>query len=96
MCLRLCGISERAVYPSRCDLISDLVSCMNGLLFAYRVTGSGKTYTLQGTSQDGDVVRRTLDVIFNSLKDDQADRFTLRPDGMNRVDVQSETEAQND
>ncbi|XP_050689263.1 kinesin-like protein KIF23 isoform X5 [Eriocheir sinensis] len=77
-------------------LVSDLVSGRNGLLFAYGVTGSGKTYTMQGTPQDGGIVRRTLDVVFNSIQNYQAGRFIFRPDGMNGFDAQSEIEAQND
>ncbi|XP_045129221.1 kinesin-like protein KIF23 isoform X1 [Portunus trituberculatus] len=77
-------------------LVSDLVNGRNGLLFAYGVTGSGKTYTMQGTPQDGGIIRRTLDVLFNSIQDYQASRFTFRPDGMNGFDAQSEVEAQND
>ncbi|KAK8396601.1 hypothetical protein O3P69_004941 [Scylla paramamosain] len=76
--------------------VSDLVNGRNGLLFAYGVTGSGKTYTMQGTPQDGGIICRTLDVLFNSIQDYQASRFTFRPDGMNGFDTQSEVEAQND
>jgi hypothetical protein len=39
----------------------------NGLLFAYGVTGSGKTHTMNGELQDGGVIPRCLDVIFNSM-----------------------------
>ena len=50
-------------------LVRDLVEGQNGLLFAYGVTNSGKTYTIQGGSGrgEGGLLPRTLDVIFNSV-----------------------------
>lgn len=47
----------------------------NGLLFAYGVTNSGKTYTLQGGTTEGSagIVPRALDVIFNSIEGLHAD-----------------------
>jgi kinesin family member 20 len=41
----------------------------NGLVFAYGVTNSGKTYTVQGASgkDSAGILPRTLDVIFNSI-----------------------------
>lgn len=46
-----------------------------GLLFTYGVTGSGKTFTMTGTSQDGGILPRSLDVIFNSLGELQAHKY---------------------
>lgn len=56
-------------------LVQDLLQGLNALLFAYGVTNSGKTYTVQG---DGDassagILPRTLDVIFNSIGHLQSD-----------------------
>ncbi|KAI0308896.1 P-loop containing nucleoside triphosphate hydrolase protein, partial [Amylostereum chailletii] len=50
-------------------LVKGLLDGENGLLFAYGVTNSGKTYTVQGGSHDGSagILPRTLDVIFNSI-----------------------------
>lgn len=50
-------------------LIRDLLDGQNGLLFAYGVTNSGKTYTIQGGSEPGSagILPRTLDVLFNSV-----------------------------
>lgn len=48
-------------------LVKSLVEGRNGLLFAYGVTGSGKTYTMNGEPQDGGIMPRSLDVIFNSI-----------------------------
>lgn len=48
-------------------LVKSLVEGRNGLLFAYGVTGSGKTYTMNGEPQDGGIMPRALDVLFNSI-----------------------------
>lgn len=49
----------------------------NGLIFAYGVTNSGKTYTIQGGSGPGEsergVIPRVVDVIFNSVEGLQTD-----------------------
>jgi kinesin family protein 23 len=48
-------------------LIEDLLHGKNSLLFANGVTGSGKTHTMNGEHQDGGIIPRCLDVIFNSI-----------------------------
>ncbi|KAG9314627.1 hypothetical protein JVU11DRAFT_5432 [Chiua virens] len=56
-------------------LVQDLLDGQNSLLFAYGVTNSGKTYTIQGGNQSdsGGILPRTLDVIFNSIEGLQCD-----------------------
>ncbi|TFK41288.1 P-loop containing nucleoside triphosphate hydrolase protein [Crucibulum laeve] len=51
-------------------LVADVLQGQNGLLFTYGVTNSGKTYTVQGGSEEGaaGILPRTLDVIFNSIE----------------------------
>jgi kinesin family protein 20 len=51
-------------------LVRDVLLGQNGLLFAYGVTNSGKTYTVQGGAQEGSagILPRTLDVLFNSIE----------------------------
>ncbi|KAI0758388.1 P-loop containing nucleoside triphosphate hydrolase protein [Irpex lacteus] len=51
-------------------LVKDVLEGQSGLLFAYGVTNSGKTYTVQGDSQEGSagIISRSLDVIFNSIE----------------------------
>jgi len=49
--------------------------CCIALLFAYGVTNSGKTYTMTGSSQDQGILPRCLDVIFNSLEEQQAKKY---------------------
>nr|XP_027230182.1 kinesin-like protein KIF23 isoform X1 [Penaeus vannamei] len=74
-------------------LVSDVLRGKNGLLFAYGVTGSGKTHTMQGSPHDGGIVPRTLDVIFNSINEYQTKRRIFKPDGMNGFDAQCESDA---
>ena len=52
-------------------LVKDVLEGQSGLLFAYGVTNSGKTYTIQGGNEQGSagILPRTLDVIFNSIED---------------------------
>ena len=51
-------------------LVKGLLDGENGLLFAYGVTNSGKTYTVQGGSGRGGegILPRALDVVFNSVE----------------------------
>ena len=52
-----------------------LNSLLVGLLFAYGITNSGKTYTMTGDPEEAGVLPRSLDVIFNSISDVQAPRY---------------------
>ncbi|XP_012273994.1 kinesin-like protein KIF23 isoform X2 [Orussus abietinus] len=74
-------------------LVENLIRGRNGLLFAYGVTGSGKTFTMTGEPQDSGIMPRCLDVIFNSIANYQAKKFVFKPDKLNGFDVQSETDA---
>jgi len=51
-------------------LVRGLLDGEDGLLFAYGVTNSGKTYTMQGGSQGSSagILPRTIDVLFNSIE----------------------------
>lgn len=51
-------------------LVKDVLEGQNGLLFTYGVTNSGKTYTIQGGTEEGSagILPRTLDVVFNSIE----------------------------
>jgi kinesin family protein 23 len=50
------------------------------LLFAYGVTGSGKTHTMTGSLQNPGILPRCLDVFFNSIAPMQAKKFVFKPD----------------
>ena len=45
-------------------LVQDLLNGRDGLLF---IAGSAKTHTMHGVVQDGGIIPRCLDVIFNSI-----------------------------
>lgn len=48
-------------------VIDATLPCYLGLIFAYGITGSGKTYTMTGEPSDGGLLPRALDVLFNSI-----------------------------
>ena len=45
-----------------------------GLIFMYGITGSGKTFTMNGSSSNPGLLPRCLDVLFNSISDVQTER----------------------
>lgn len=51
-------------------LVRNILDGEDGLLFAYGVTNSGKTYTMQGGSEQSSagILPRTIDVLFNSIE----------------------------
>lgn len=74
-------------------LVDDLVHGKNGLIFAYGITGSGKTHTMTGTPSDSGLLPRCLDVIFNSIGELQSPKYVFKPDKANGIEIQSELEA---
>jgi hypothetical protein len=48
--------------------VDDVLRGQNGLIFAYGVTNSGKTFSIMGTKQEPGLLPRTLDVVFNSTE----------------------------
>jgi len=74
-------------------LVQDLIQGKNGLLFTYGVTGSGKTHTMQGSMENGGVMARTIDVLFNSISEFQTRKFQLKSDRLNGFQIQSDTDA---
>lgn len=65
------------VYSSHCGItyIWPFMVFFIGLIFAYGITGSGKTHTMTGTPSDSGLLPRCLDVIFNSLGELQAPKY---------------------
>ncbi|XP_034039004.1 kinesin-like protein KIF23 [Thalassophryne amazonica] len=74
-------------------LVQDLLHCKNGLLFTYGVTGSGKTYTMTGSTGEGGLLPRSLDLLFSSIGPFQAKRFVIKPDDKNGMEIQSQIDA---
>ncbi|GMR48105.1 hypothetical protein PMAYCL1PPCAC_18300, partial [Pristionchus mayeri] len=77
------------------DLIEHLVTGKNALLFTYGVTGSGKTYTMTGSSSRNEcgILPRTLDTIFNSIQHNVVDKCAFYSTGKNAFDIRSKREA---
>lgn len=57
----------------------------NQLLFTCGATSSGKTYTIQGIPENPGLLPRALDVIFNSIGEQQMIGLELKPNCFNRV-----------
>lgn len=74
------------------DLLDDLVHGRNGLLFAYGVTGGGKTYTMTGNKGKCGILPRAADVLFNSIQD-LTNRCVFFSNGRNGFSIRSEIEA---
>ncbi|KAB0794107.1 hypothetical protein PPYR_13727 [Photinus pyralis] len=74
-------------------LLEDVVNGKNGLLFTYGVTGSGKTYTLNGDQANPGIMPSCINTLFNSISHLQAYKFLIKSDRMNGFEVQSENEA---
>ncbi|KAI0757337.1 P-loop containing nucleoside triphosphate hydrolase protein [Daedaleopsis nitida] len=74
-------------------LVRDVLEGQNGLLFAYGVTNSGKTYTIQGGGGEGSagIIPRTLDVIFNSIEGLHGDG-KFRPVRLQGVELSAESD----
>lgn len=74
-------------------LVENVIRGRNSLLFTYGVTGSGKTYTMTGETQDAGIMPRCLDVLFNSIANYQTKKFIFKPDKLNGFDIQGEADA---
>ncbi|XP_058429296.1 kinesin-like protein KIF23 isoform X7 [Marmota monax] len=74
-------------------LVDDLIHGKNGLLFTYGVTGSGKTHTMTGSTGEGGLLPRCLDMIFNSIGSFQAKRYVFKSNDRNSMDIQCEVDA---
>ncbi|KAI9511778.1 kinesin-domain-containing protein [Russula earlei] len=69
-------------------LVRGLLDGEDGLLFAYGVTNSGKTYTMQGGSQESSagILPRAIDVLFNSI-DGLQGNSKYRPARLNGIEL---------
>ncbi|XP_055689472.1 kinesin-like protein KIF23 [Lutzomyia longipalpis] len=74
-------------------LVESLIRGKNGLLFTYGVTGSGKTYTMTGDTQNQGIMPRCLDVLFRTISDYQTKKFVFKPDRLNGFEILSEADA---
>ncbi|NWQ76977.1 KI20A protein, partial [Columbina picui] len=61
------------------EIVRAYVNGVNGLVFTYGVTNSGKTFTIQGTSKDFGILPRSVDVIFNHIRGRQYLKMNFKP-----------------
>ncbi|NWV61695.1 KI20A protein, partial [Malurus elegans] len=61
------------------QVVKDVLSGQNCLVYTYGITNSGKTHTIQGTTQDGGILPRSLATIFNSVGDQLYQAMDLKP-----------------
>lgn len=76
------------------DMIEGLFAGTNSLLFAYGVTGSGKTYTITGQADNGGILPRSLDYLFKGIQHALIDKCVFKSDGKNGYYVQTSSNAQ--
>ncbi|NXA96893.1 KI20A protein, partial [Melanocharis versteri] len=67
------------------QVVKDVLSGQNCLVYTYGITNSGKTHTIQGTTQDGGILPRSLATIFNSVGDRLYQATDLKPALSNEV-----------
>ncbi|NWZ65278.1 KI20B protein, partial [Acrocephalus arundinaceus] len=59
--------------------VQDFLDGCNRLVFTYGVTNAGKTYTFQGTDDDGGILPRALDMLFKSIEGKLYTAMDLKP-----------------
>lgn len=62
----------------------------DGLIFTYGITGSGKTYTMEGLRTDPGLIYRTIDFLFNSIGAQQTQKYVIENDGHNCYHTQEQ------
>ncbi|KAJ3706127.1 hypothetical protein LUZ61_009832 [Rhynchospora tenuis] len=72
------GCSNADVYRNISSTIAGVIQGLNATVFAYGSTGSGKTYTMVGTSKDPGLMVLSLNTIFDHIKKDKgSDAFEV-------------------
>jgi hypothetical protein len=73
------SVSQREMYESTSqEIVSAFVTnSKSGLIFAYGVTSSGKSYTVMGTKEDPGIIPRAIDDIYSMISD-KVDRASRR------------------
>uniref|UniRef100_A0A6I8PKF6 Kinesin-like protein n=1 Tax=Ornithorhynchus anatinus TaxID=9258 RepID=A0A6I8PKF6_ORNAN len=61
------------------EMVREVLSGQNRLIYTYGVTNSGKTHTVQGTHEDGGILPRSLALIFSSIRERLAAAADLKP-----------------
>lgn len=67
-----------------------ILSARDGLIFTYGITGSGKTYTMEGNRNDPGLIFRSIDFIFNSIAAQQTPKHVIESDSRNSYRLREE------
>lgn len=59
-------------------LVGQVMAGYNGTVFAYGMTGSGKTYSMQGSPTDPGIIPQSVASIFNHIKEHKESSFTVK------------------
>ena len=61
-------------------ILESVMQGYNGTIFAYGQTGTGKTYTMEGTDKEGDkgIIPRSIEWIFSNIKNYTNQQFLVR------------------
>ena len=61
-------------------ILESVMQGYNGTIFAYGQTGTGKTYTMEGTDKEGDkgIIPRSIEWIFSNIKNYANQQFLVR------------------
>ncbi|KAK7945007.1 hypothetical protein WMY93_000735 [Mugilogobius chulae] len=77
--LRPGHVSEAAVRGTVKELVRDVLTGANSLVFTYGVTNAGKTFTFLGPEADPGLLPRALSTIFNSIEERVSSDVSIRP-----------------
>lgn len=67
-----------------------IVKAKDGLIFTYGITGSGKTYTMEGEMSNPGLIYRTVDFVFNSIAAQQTQMKVIQSHRDNTYSVQND------
>lgn len=68
-------------------LVEQYLDGKDGLVFSYGITGSGKTYTMEGVRGNSGLIFRSIKFIFNSIGQQQTEPGVVVPDGHNSYTI---------
>ena len=71
--------SQQKIYESTTkNLLPGIIEGFNATVFAYGATGSGKTYTMLGTSKEKGIMPRSISDLFKLLNNKKSKVFTMK------------------
>ncbi len=71
--------NTETVYKSTCEgLIDSIIQGYNGCVFAYGTTGSGKTHSMTGTSEEPGIMYLILKSMFEKILNENQKKFEIK------------------